>query len=86
MRGAEEADRVQFVVVVHALSELGSRHVVVLFPFPDDLREMPEPQHALFLALPRHFARYPVPPLLASLGELGQGRLQRDLQKFTSII
>ena len=70
-------------------NELGRRGggvVVLRLPLLDDLREVAEPQHALLLALARHLARYPVPPLLAPLGELRQRRLQRDLQSLQSIL
>ena len=78
----------QIVVIVFMIlqslsppNELGRCGVVVVqLPLPDDLREVAEPQHALLLALARHLARYPVPPLLAPLGELRQRGLQRDLQ------
>ena len=60
-------------------TELG-RGVVARLPLLDNLCELPEPQHALLLALARHLARYPVPPLLAPFGKLRQRRLQRHLQ------
>ena len=69
------------IVFMISLIDLG-RRVDLGLSLLDNLGERPEANHALLLALARHLARYPVPPLLASLGELRQRRLQRHLQSY----
>ena len=68
----------------HTLSALGRRVIGLSLLY--NLGEVLEPEHALLLALSRHLARYPVPPLLASLGELRQRGLERNLQNHFSSI